>query len=516
MTLLTASHKKDIATILASNQFDAHFYLENYPEVEHSGLAPLVHYVMFGCKEHKNPNETFNTDIYKTLFSKVMEKQENPFAHYLRNHENTAFFEKGLLQNYTHGTLTKCLKKLKHYPFFKEDHYKALHKNINFSTISPTRHALLHGIGEGRDILSPPHIAQFFGLQCQKKTLYKARSYTHTAHLPSSVGVFYHTDGNTFIKELAQNLCAYLQQSGLNTQPLTEKTPLSQTPELCIFCAPHEFFFLEGSEHWKQETILTRSIMFNTEQPHTLWFTRGLLYCLMSAGIMDLCLQNLPAFLGFDVPLFHFDPLPKLQKAPLTRTDKNHSFYRILPPRAQKLSSPFTKFAQRPLDISFFGNSSAKRERFFVQNANFFAAYNCFLYYRKTDGPLSTQGQHGALLRLPRHIAEQSKIFLNIHRDDMHFFEWHRIVAQGMASGAVVVTEECFPHPLYKAGTHYLTETARHIPNLLEWLLTTPDGQNKAEALHTSTLTLLQNRNLMHAKTQDLTHFISSVWAQQS
>lgn len=516
MTLLTASHKKDIATILASNQFDVQFYLENYPDVKNSGLDPLVHYVLFGSQDHKNPNETFNTDIYKNLFSKIISKQENPFAHYLRNQENTLFFEKGLLQNYSHNTLTHCLKKLKTYPLFNEEYYKAIHQTVNFSNISPTRHALLHGIGEGRDILSPNNIAQYFGLQCQKKPLYKTGSYPHKAKLPRSIGIFYHTEGNNFIHELAQNLATYLQESGLNAQTLTEKTPLSQKPEICIFCAPHEFFFLDGSEHWKQEKIITQSIMFNTEQPHTLWFTRGLIYCLMAAGIMDLCLQNLPAFSKFGVPLFHFDPLPSLKKIPLTASDKAHSLFRILPPKAKKPSSPFTTFIERPLDISFFGNTSEKRERFFAQQANFFAAYNCFLYYRKTDGPIQAQGQYAALAHLPRHIAEHSKIFLNIHRDNMPFFEWHRMVLQGMASGAVVVTEECFPHPLYQENTHYLKETTRHIPNLIDWLLNTEEGTRKAETLRTTNLKLLQNKNLGQSKQHDLTRFISLVWAQHA
>lgn len=95
MTVLTTTHKKDIQTILESEQFDNTFYLANYPEVKHSGLDPLVHYVAFGYKEHKNPNATFNTEIYQSLFSKIIAKNENPFAHYLRNKTNALFLKKG-------------------------------------------------------------------------------------------------------------------------------------------------------------------------------------------------------------------------------------------------------------------------------------------------------------------------------------------------------------------------------------------------------------------------------------
>lgn len=515
MTVLTTTHKKDIQTILESEQFDTTFYLANYPEVKHSGLDPLVHYVAFGYKEHKNPNATFNTEIYQRLFSKIIAKNENPFAHYLRNKTNTLFFEKGLLQNYSHDILTKCLKKLKNYALFDEEYYKTLHKTVQFSTISPTQHALLHGIGEGRDILSPHRMAQYYGNQCQKNLTYTPRPYTPQAPQPRSIGVFYHTEGNSFIQELAQTLATALQQSGLNAQTMTEKTPLARKPELCIFCAPHEFFFLDGSEEWKQEDIMARAIMFNTEQPHTLWFTRGLIYCLMAAGIMDLCVQSLPAFAQFGVPVFHFDPLPTPHKNTLTNTDKQTALFRTLPPAARHAAPPTTPLAKRVFDISFFGNISYKREKFFAKHASFFAAYNCFLYYRKTDGPLTTQGRYAILAHLPRYIAEHSKIFLNIHRDDNHFFEWHRMVLQGMAAGAVVVSEECFPHPLYKAGTHYLTETTRHMPNLIEWLLDTPEGQQEAEKVRQNCFKLFSNKTLIRSKKQDLASYISSVWAKQ-
>ncbi|MFT8336593.1 MAG: hypothetical protein ABF628_10495, partial [Acetobacter orientalis] len=176
---------------------------------------------------------------------------------------------------------------------------------------------------------------------------------------------------------------------------------------------------------------------------------------------------------------------------------------------------PTTPLAKRVFDISFFGNISYKREKFFAKHASFFAAYNCFLYYRKTDGPLTTQGRYAILAHLPRYIAEHSKIFLNIHRDDNHFFEWHRMVLQGMAAGAVVVSEECFPHPLYKAGTHYLIESTRHMPNLIEWLLDTPEGQQEAERVRQNCFKFFSNKTLIRSKKQDLASYISSVWEKQ-
>ena len=45
----------------------------------------------------------------------------------------------------------------------------------------------------------------------------------------------------------------------------------------------------------------------------------------------------------------------------------------------------------------------------------------------------------------------------------------------------LVVSEPSFPHPVFRAGVHYLEEAPRHIPHLVEWLLRSPEGQAKAE-----------------------------------
>ena len=117
------------------------------------------------------------------------------------------------------------------------------------------------------------------------------------------------------------------------------------------------------------------------------------------------------------------------------------------------------------------------------------------------------------LSRLPRYVAQSSKISLNIHRDDHCFFEWHRIVVQSMASGAVVVTEDCFAHPLYKNGVHFLADAPRHIPNLVEWLLRTPDGQETASRIQNAVFTVLQDQAIASSKTRDLRRYVCRVWS---
>ncbi|AOW48503.1 CgeB family protein [Acetobacter ascendens] len=513
MVSLTAWNKKDIKSIIDSGKFDTEFYLEENPDVKKSGLDPVIHYVLYGVHENRNPNDNFNTEIYYNLYKNVIGKNENPFAHYIRNNDHLFFFEKGLLQEYSYVSITNALNRLKKYPFFNEDDYVRMNSDVSSASMPTARHALLYGIGEGREIFSKRSIVRFLGNECKHDVNYKITDKVYGKNFPKTIGVFYHSEGNSFIQELAECLSEYLCDAGLNAKVLTEKTPEEETPELCIFCAPHEFFFLDGNEIWKRDEIIRKSIMFNTEQPQTLWFTRGILYILMSAGVMDLCYQNLKSFSDVGLPVFHFDPPVKIEACKLADADRKHPLFRILPEGAKTGSTPFRPIAERDIDVSFFGNASRKREKFFSRSVAFFSNYQSFFYYRKADGPIPSSGVYDILSRLPRYVAENSKVALNIHRDDNCFFEWHRIVKQGMASGTIVVTEECFPHPLYKEGEHFLAETPRHMPNLIEWLIQTEDGQKEAARIQQNIFDLLQDEKIFNSKNIDLKNYISAVWS---
>jgi hypothetical protein len=161
---------------------------------------------------------------------------------------------------------------------------------------------------------------------------------------------------------------------------------------------------------------------------------------------------------------------------------------RVLPKAARAVPRPQASFADRPIDISFFGGTSSHRETFFVRNARFLADHECYLYYRRFEGPHTDSRRDGVLSRLAGHVTAHSKISLNIHRDDYGFFEWHRIVKLAMAGGSVVVSEPCLPHPLYKPGVHFFEETGRHMPDLLDWLLKTKDGRARAEKVRAAAL----------------------------
>lgn len=75
--------KKKIKTIKESGLFDEAWYLETYPEVAASKINPILHYLLYGAVEGKNPSPEFNTKNYLSIYFDVAQHGMNPFIHYI-------------------------------------------------------------------------------------------------------------------------------------------------------------------------------------------------------------------------------------------------------------------------------------------------------------------------------------------------------------------------------------------------------------------------------------------------
>ncbi len=71
------------AMIRETGLFDADYYLDNNPDVKASGMDPLVHFVLHGGSEGRNPSADFNIAYYLTQNADVREMGINPLVHYM-------------------------------------------------------------------------------------------------------------------------------------------------------------------------------------------------------------------------------------------------------------------------------------------------------------------------------------------------------------------------------------------------------------------------------------------------
>ena len=70
--------------IADSGCFDAAYYLKKNTDVKKSGMDPLMHYVLFGGAEGRDPSGEFDSKYYLACNADVRESRANPLLHYLK------------------------------------------------------------------------------------------------------------------------------------------------------------------------------------------------------------------------------------------------------------------------------------------------------------------------------------------------------------------------------------------------------------------------------------------------
>lgn len=374
-------------------------------------------------------------------------------------------------------------KRLKAFPPFNPHSYHYIHADVKNARMPAAYHAINWGASENRVLFRRANIAR--ALASQTSCELRQPSIDTTTLPPGSrIAVYASTLGNVFMNEIAADLVAALRGDGLDANASNELANPLDRPLHSIILAPHEFFRLGGGSKWRRDEVIETCVMFNTEQIQTTWFGASIPFLLASRGVIDLCAQTAALLRATGARALHYEPAVSTRVGWLSDRDDEHPLFEVLPEPAQIVHRSLLDWSDRSIDISFFGSDSEKRDKFFTRSAAVLARYPSFIYYRaEKRGPIRTHTANASLTRLAGHVAANSKIVLNVHRDEFPYFEWHRMVRQGMAAGALVVTDPCLPHPRFQPGVHFLEENERHIPDLLEWLINTADGRARASAV---------------------------------
>lgn len=72
-----------VATSIRAD-FDAGFYLQRYPDVKAEGVDPVLHYLLHGAAEGRDPSLSFDTKWYVSKYADVARSKLNPLFHYVR------------------------------------------------------------------------------------------------------------------------------------------------------------------------------------------------------------------------------------------------------------------------------------------------------------------------------------------------------------------------------------------------------------------------------------------------
>ena len=387
---------------------------------------------------------------------------------------------------------TIAIERLSRFRLFSGAEYTAHHPDT--AALSPAVHFVGYGATERRIAVNRVHIARQLG---QLAAAIKDSRLDGGVDSPQSliIGIFVSSCGNIFMTEIAQAMARLMRGAGHSVVLGDENSDISSRPAHSIYVAPHEFFLLGRGPEWVRDDVLETACMFCTEQAQTQWFWQSVHIVLMAKSVIDLSPLNAQAFSEV-MPATSVMPaiLPD-EEAVDIRHFRDHP---LLMGQRWWIDDEVRDLANRPIDVCFFGTTSPHRSRFFSRYADLLSRHDGFLYLRTVNSkvPMNREGQEAEFVQIAQAVTRRSKVLLNVHRDEFPYFEWHRLVYQGMANGALVLSETCFPDPTFKAGIHYLSEDARNLPAMLEWVLNDPDGQHTAAMIVEAASRVVRDRQL--------------------
>jgi hypothetical protein len=298
-------------------------------------------------------------------------------------------------------------------------------------------------------------------------------------------GVYTSSLGNYFFHEMRDLLIAGLEELGYEAHPRNEIDGLASGDDWRVIIAPHEFFYLGAGRELAETSLPDNLVVVNTEQPSTQWFQLAARFFPSAHALWDidyLSSQRL-YYEGWQcryLPLGYipgFKPLRKLRDLPA------HSGTCFLEPEVQHRSPLVEPLAVRPIDVIFFGNPTARRQAFYTAAAPVLARYRCYLHFSDSAKPLLSGRTTCMDTPTVMGLVQRAKILLNIHRDEDLYFEWQRIVLQGMWQRTLVISEPCSPAPPFRPNIEYVEASLAEIPAKIDYYLSDPRGRAEAQAV---------------------------------
>lgn len=246
--------------------------------------------------------------------------------------------------------------------------------------------------------------------------------------------VFVSEHGNVFMREIAEHLVESLAATGRPAELVTGELPVGDQPLHNLVVAPHEFFVLFPAGELDRVESAARSVCINTEQPGTPFFDLAMQYARRGPVVLDINPFSLDAIRRAGMPAVHL-PLGYVPSMDRWLGATEHT---------------------RSIDIGFLGGRTERREAFIGGAASQLWEWRTDLRFFSWHRP--ARAEHTATFSAGddkyRRLAD-TRILLNVHRNDEPYFEWARVI-EAIANGCVVASETSTGHEPLVNGEHVL------------------------------------------------------------
>ncbi len=244
--------------------------------------------------------------------------------------------------------------------------------------------------------------------------------------------------GNIFMTEIAGLLAAGLADLGYETVFPAPGLPEEGQARINLVVAPHEFYPLQrGYDERALIRAAKASVAVGVEQPGTNWFELGTRYAGMGPMVLDINRYAVEELVGrgYDAHHLQLGYHPKWD-----RWDGDPS-------------------RSRPTDLLFLGSFTQRREFLLSKWAT--VLWDCRTDVRLFEfpRPMSEPRGHFVAGQAKWELLASSRVLLNVHRSDVPYFEWVRVL-EAVINGCLVVTESSTDYGPLVPGKHLVAAPA--------------------------------------------------------
>ena len=246
--------------------------------------------------------------------------------------------------------------------------------------------------------------------------------------------VFVNARGTIVETEIAELIATALLDLGLEVVFPAPGLPEAQRNTVNLVVAPHEFFPLQ-SDRTERELLRAAkaSVSIGIEQPGTSWFELGTHFASLGRSVLDISPYAIAELKrrGLDAMHLQLGYHPSWDRWGGDPTRRRHK------------------------DLLFLGSMTERRSRFLWDAAPLLWDYETDIRLFEFDRLMSEPRANFVAGTEKWQLLADSRVLLNVHRNDLPYFEWVRVL-EAVTNGCLVVTESSTDYGPLIAGEHLL------------------------------------------------------------
>ena len=249
-----------------------------------------------------------------------------------------------------------------------------------------------------------------------------------------SYHVYVSDRGNIFMTEIAALLAAALGDLGYSTVFPAPGLPERARDRVNVVVAPHEFYPLQrGVRESDLLKAAETAVSVGVEQPGTPWFDLGAHYSSVAPAVLDISRVAVAELDRRGIPAHHLQ-LGYHSSWDLWGGDTDRS---------------------RSTDVLFLGSMTTRRDAILSAAAPYLWDCRSDIRLFEFPRPMSEPRGHFVASRDKWGLLADSRILLNVHRNEVPYFEWVRTL-EAVVNGCLVVTEPSDEYGPLTVGEHFL------------------------------------------------------------